>query len=198
MRMTEKQLKALGVDLGRIATATSDGKQTGLQRAIQAAVKKEDARRGVSSRSAFHKASVAGLAQTEDFSVEFDIEGLPYTTNSARGSHAHWSCRHKEDAGWKRAVWVEVMKNGKPRQPLQKATITLTRFSSNEPDFEGLVSSFKPVLDGLIEAGVILDDHPSVIGQPVYLWERCKAGSGKIRIQVRSVLDDPKKNGDMQ
>jgi hypothetical protein len=90
------------------------------------------------------------------------------------------------------------MKNGKPRQPLQKATITLTRFSSNEPDFEGLVSSFKPVLDGLIEAGVILDDHPSVIGQPVYLWERCKAGSGKIRIQVRSVLDDPKKNGDMQ
>lgn len=114
--------------------------------------------------------------------LEFELKGLPTTTN---GSHGHWATKAKAKRKWIDAVMKYVAKEkAHPPEPLAKAKLTLTRCSSSECDFDNLVISFKPVTDGLVRAGVLTDDKPSVIGQSKYLWEKAKAGQGKIRVKV--------------
>lgn len=68
---------------------------------------------------------------------------------------------------------------------LKKAKLSLIRHSSNECDFDGLVSSFKHVIDGLVVAQVIIDDKSSVIDQPSYSWEfRQRNLGGQISIKI--------------
>jgi hypothetical protein len=50
-----------------------------------------------------------------------------------------------------------------------------------------LVSSFKPIIDGLKKAGVIEDDKPSVIGQPEYSLVKSARNDGYVKIIVESV-----------
>ncbi len=71
-----------------------------------------------------------------------------------------------------------------PEKPLKKARLVLTRYSSNSPDFDGLVSSFKHVIDGLVDAGVIQNDKFENIGAPEYVWEKCGRRAGKITVEV--------------
>lgn len=63
----------------------------------------------------------------------------------------------------------------------------IVRYSSREPDADNGRGSFKPLLDGLVRAGVLEDDRPSVIGEPVYRWEKVKAGEGSVSVTVREV-----------
>lgn len=116
------------------------------------------------------------------YELSFELPGLPKTTNS--GGRAHWAMKVREANSWKRAVYVTI-RSRLPLAPCQRATLTLTRMSSSEPDFDGLVSSFKHVIDGLVEAGVLVSDKPSVIGQPIYKWERAPRGQGRIKVTVR-------------
>lgn len=116
------------------------------------------------------------------FVLIFQLQGLPKTTNS--GGRAHWSVKAKEAKKWRYAVYLITI--GKtPDEPLKKANITFTRFSSFEPDYDGLVSSFKHVMDGLVDAGIIESDKPSVVGQPVYIHQRTKPKGGYIEVQVQ-------------
>lgn len=89
---------------------------------------------------------------------------------------------------WKQQVisFVKFNRLGPPK-PLPMAKVTLTRCSSSEPDFDGLVGSFKNVLDGLVAALVIEDDKMSNIGAPDYRWEKASPGGGKIRIVVEEI-----------
>ncbi len=119
------------------------------------------------------------------YSIQFTLDGLPKTTNS--GGRAHWSVKASEAKLWRRRVVAEAL-DLRPPSPLHKAKLTLTRYSSAEPDFDGLVSSFKHVVDGLIDAGIIESDKPSVIGQPNYKWEKVKPRMGKISVTVEGEL----------
>ncbi len=116
------------------------------------------------------------------YRLEFKLMGLPKTTNANIGS---WRARHGRAKKWKDAV-VLATKGKAPANPLSRARLTLTRHSSVEPDFDGLVSSFKHVIDGLTEAGIIRDDKMSVIGQPTYFWQVTGRGSGFITVVVES------------
>ncbi len=71
--------------------------------------------------------------------------------------------------------------------PLKKAKLTLTRFSSIKPDFDNRVISFKPIIDGLVLAGVIEDDNEDVIGIPEYPHEKTSPRKGQIRIHVEAI-----------
>jgi len=101
-------------------------------------------------------------------------------TNTSR---VHWRKIHKERKRWKMLVWMATL-GERPKEPFKKAQLTLTRFSAREPDYDGLVSSFKAILDGLVEAKIIADDRPSVVGQPTFRWEKTNPGSGRIRVEV--------------
>lgn len=116
------------------------------------------------------------------YELEFEIKGLPRMTNKqARNS---WQARMVEANKWKNEVVKECF-GKEPSEPLKKATITLTRFSSYEPDFDGIVSGFKHILDGLKIAKIIIDDKMSVIGNPEYKWEKAKQREGKIKVHVK-------------
>lgn len=114
--------------------------------------------------------------------AEFSIEGLPKLTNQSYRSH--WRSRHAEAKKWKSLVTAHCLDKGITNLKLNSAVLTFKRHSSVEPDFDGLVSGFKNVIDGLKVSGVIIDDKPSIIGSPTYLWEKCAKGEGKITIKI--------------
>lgn len=119
------------------------------------------------------------------YTLEFEIKGLPKTTNAMAG--AHWTKRHLHAKRWKRAVWLAVYLK-LPNAPLKRAVLTLTRCSSRESDFDGCVSGFKHVIDGLVEAGVIENDRQENIGQPTYKQERAKPFHGSIKVKIESAI----------
>jgi len=116
--------------------------------------------------------------------LEFTVDGLPRTTNQL--TRMHWRMKHKHSVEWKRTVWAKCW-HLKPPAPLGKAKLTLTRLSSQECDFDGLVSSFKHVIDGLVDSGVLTGDTMSIIGQPTYLWEKCAPRKGHIKVKVEGL-----------
>lgn len=121
------------------------------------------------------------------WSVEFEIVGLPRMSNASGRSRGFWAIR-QETKKWKDAV-TAIARSKRPPKPLVKAKVTLTRFSSVSPDYDGLVTGFKPVLDGLVAGGILENDKFANIGAPTYLWERAPGGKGKIRVRVEEVLE---------
>lgn len=113
---------------------------------------------------------------------EFSIKYLPKTINAI--GRSHWTVKSNEAKRCKDMVWEQCARIGIVGERLQKATLEFTRHSFKEPDFDGLVSSFKHIIDGLTVAGVIEDDKPSVIGSPVFKWEWAPKMSGYISIKV--------------
>lgn len=120
------------------------------------------------------------------YSIKFTIHELPLPVN--RQTSMHWAQKGKYVKYWHQLVAAAVGAK-KPAAPLEKAKITFVRCSSAEPDFDGLVSSFKCICDGLITAGVIVNDKVSNIGQSVYRWEKAKPKHGKIFVCVEEVID---------
>lgn len=131
------------------------------------------------------------LGKCEAFEIEFEIPGLPKMTNGLR---VHWRVIQKERAKWKELVGpaAHIALNEQKRAarislPLLRAQLTFTRYSSRQPDFDGLVSSFKGPQDSLVEVGILKDDSMSVVGQPHYQWIYAAPRKGKIKIKIESV-----------
>lgn len=119
------------------------------------------------------------------YTLEFELKGLTKMANQLyRGSF--W-IKASHAKTWKRAVWAQVW-HLRPPTPLEQAELMLTRLSSTEPDFDGLVSSFKNVIDGLVEHGVLANDKAKNIGQPEYKWEYAPRNKGKMKIKVTEVI----------
>lgn len=116
--------------------------------------------------------------------IEFQIPQLPKMMNELlRG---HWQKKYRHAKVWKRLVYFEVVSQ-KPPRPWKKAKLTLTRVSAKRPDYDGLVSSFKHVIDGLVEAGILADDTSKVTGVPDYKWELGKPKKGFIKVKVEEL-----------
>lgn len=114
----------------------------------------------------------------------FELIGLPRTTNAQSG--LHWRQKAAEVKQWHRAVWAAIGSR-RPERPLPRAKVSFTRFSSREPDYDGLVSSFKHLADALIESKIILDDKMSCIGQPSYNWVKVPPKRGKVRVELEEI-----------
>ncbi len=74
-----------------------------------------------------------------------------------------------------------------PAKSLERAKLTLVRYGSKEPDFDNLVSSFKPIIDGLVSAGIIVNDKQANIGQPQYLFVKAKRDEGAFSVKVEEI-----------
>jgi len=112
--------------------------------------------------------------------IEFTVPYLPKPRNRL---NVHWRYRQAEALTCKKFVALYA-KRLAPKKPFFKASLTLIRYSSKEPDFDGLVSSFKHIIDGLIDIGVIENDKQQNIGQPIYQWAKVSPGKGKIFVRV--------------
>lgn len=121
--------------------------------------------------------------------ISFFIPDLPLMTNNLL--RRHWSFIMKEKNKWHRLVKAAVLTQTivlGMKEPYKKARITFIRRSLKEPDFDGLISGFKFVTDGLVSANVIVDDKVSVIGKSTYLWEKAlKKSDQGIQVFVEEV-----------
>lgn len=117
--------------------------------------------------------------------LEIEIMGLPKMANSSGAKSTHWRYAHAEATKWKKLVWAACISK-KPPAPLETYRLTLTRYSSIMPDYDGLVRGFKHAVDGLKLAGVILDDRLSNSGPWDCRWEKAPQGQGRVAIRVWS------------
>ncbi len=117
------------------------------------------------------------------YSLAFELPGLPRMNSSDRMSK--WVAIKERDK-WRNAT-IDACRGKAPCEPLSRARVWFTRFSTIEPDFTNLVQGFKHIEDGLVDAGIIVDDKPSVIGQPVVTWERAHKGKGRVSVRVEGV-----------
>ena len=118
------------------------------------------------------------------YSLEFEIAERPRLQTN---NYANKWARHKATQHWAALVEAAVREAGRPVEPLPKAGVVLIRHSASEPDYDNLVASFKPLVDGLTKSGVISDDKPSVVGHPEYRWRKAKPKQGRVTVRVGSV-----------
>ncbi len=112
--------------------------------------------------------------------IEFELPGLPPCTN---GSHGHWSTKAKSNRTWRAASRLVAIAF-RPVKPFEKCAVTFVRCSTSEPDFDNLVISGKPIIDGLKDAGIIVDDKSSCIVERTYSWEPAKRGQGRVKVTI--------------
>lgn len=116
------------------------------------------------------------------YRLEFELAGLPPTENS----HRHWSVAARDRKHWRNIVKLRVYMQ-RPAKPLSACKITCTRFSSSEPDMDNLMRSFKSVLDGLVDGGIIEDDNTKVIKEYSVRHEFAPKNKGKISVVVEEL-----------
>lgn len=121
------------------------------------------------------------------YSLFIRIDALPKSINQT--GRLHWTAKSKIVREWKALVRFAVGHQA-PKQPLARALIIYTRYSSRCLDFDNLVNSYKAVQDGLVEAGVLLDDKVKNIGYPTYRWKKCAQKAGHITIEVKELSLD--------
>lgn len=101
-----------------------------------------------------------------------------------------WSNNFKvndHNKNWYNIIYFSTRKYV-PKSPIEKYKIKLTRYASREPDYDGLVGSFKPVVDGLIKANIIKDDKLSNSGKWDVNWVYEKTRkNGRIEIYIEEV-----------
>ncbi len=122
------------------------------------------------------------MTTTNKYRLEFELSGLPPTTN---GSHGSWFRIAADRKKWRTAARLKA--TPAPPTPLTKARLICTRCSSVKADFDNLAISFKPLVDGLRDAGIIADDKDSILVERQYLHEVAKKNAGKVRIVVEEI-----------
>lgn len=117
------------------------------------------------------------------YSLTFELPGLPKGMN---GSHGHWKVAYKRRKMWRSASYGAAV-GKRPKTPLERCRIICTRFSSIESDYDNLVASFKPIIDGLIDAKIIVNDSSEFVKERSYLWVKAKPKGGKVKVQVEEI-----------
>ena len=127
------------------------------------------------------------------YRLEFEMKGLSERTNEVLSMSLRRRMQRKKF--WKQFVAAAVNAK-KPKKPLKWAKVKFIRYSSQRPDFDGLVSSFKHILDGLVIAGILVNDKFENIGDPTYRWKQTKEKAGKMKILVEEMTEPPKEYED--
>lgn len=112
------------------------------------------------------------------------LPGLPKLNNT---HYTNWRVAAAERKKWRRAAFLLATPQ-RPFSPLQKCTLTCTRYAyGKKPDFDNLVISFKSIIDGLKDAGVIVDDSSDVILERKYISEKAPPKKGWVEIIIEEI-----------
>lgn len=118
------------------------------------------------------------------YHVLLRIEGLPKPYNAI--THMHWYVKKQIKDKAQKAI-KEASEGMRPAVPLTKAKLICRRHSCKAPDFEGLVSSFKHLIDGLVVHKILIDDNMDIIGKPDFRWLKAPRGKGFIEIEIEEL-----------
>ncbi len=109
-----------------------------------------------------------------------EIPGLPLLPNRLQKSH--WRAIQRHTKEWHALVYHHASRHVPP-EPLQRAELILARYSTNEPDPDNLMASWKPLIDGLQRVGILVNDKRENVELKAE-WYRAKANQGKVTIEI--------------
>jgi hypothetical protein len=115
--------------------------------------------------------------------VTLDIPMAPPLPNRLRG--VHWSVKAKARREWQNAVDLALLEAGwrRAQGPLDHPTVTLTRISAAAPDPDNVMAGWKPLIDALVVAGVMIDDSADAYTL-VSRWEKGPKKSPTCRVEI--------------
>lgn len=114
--------------------------------------------------------------------IEFKIPELPKTANALLRKNAVF-LKRQERLKWNRLV-MYATSGQRPKKPFSRAKLFLSRNSFRAPDYDGLVFSFKLVIDSLKANRIIEDDNMKVIGIPEFFWHYAPKNKGFIYVRI--------------
>jgi Holliday junction resolvase RusA-like endonuclease len=94
----------------------------------------------------------------------------------------HWAQRSRLNKIWRMKVNRSIGLK-QPRKPLEKCFAIITKYGTRDCDFDNLVTSMKAVIDGLTDAGIMVDDSTKHFSCE-YKFEKCKRNDECLVIQV--------------
>ena len=116
------------------------------------------------------------------YKIFFEIPKVAPSLNKTFRTHYH--ARNKLFKEWYEVV-NELVKDKKPPKPLELCTIEVERCFYRMLDYDGLVASLKPLVDGLIHSEIILDDSYKITGPwKVYQTFRPKKEGPLTRVKI--------------
>lgn len=118
------------------------------------------------------------------YRLHIELPGLPETTNQILAMALRKRIRRK--IYWKSLVGY-LTAGKRPLKPIKRAKLTLTRHSAGKCDYDGRVSSFKHVIDGLVEAGILENDTEENVGKPSYEHAPAPPGKGFCTITLEEL-----------
>ena len=86
---------------------------------------------------------------------------------------------------WHRLVSLAI--SHKPESPIKICKVICIKYSSRKCDYDNLVYSFKPVIDGLVLSGIIKDDDMMTIIDRKYMWCKFPEKDSYITIEVQEL-----------
>ena len=113
------------------------------------------------------------------FKVLLEVLDLPRLPNAMGWGNLN---RYFEQKKWVRKI-AQAGIGKAPQEPLKKARVTVTRFSSKAPDTDNLFASLKPVVDALKTNKFIEDDSPEHVALKA-AWEKAKRYEKRITILI--------------
>lgn len=120
------------------------------------------------------------------FTLEFPY--LPQLVNV--NGKKHWAVQYRHARLWHKRIIDQCVIQRVFNLQLTKAHLVLVRRSARQPDGDNLAASFKPLIDGLVKAYVLVDDNPDVIGMPTFKWEKAGLKKGGVRLEVYDCRDN--------
>lgn len=98
----------------------------------------------------------------EKYLLELKLCWLPTGLN--KKLNQHFRKRNEENQNWHSEIFYYT-RGKQPPSPLRKCKISLVRYCKDPLDYDNLTASFKPIVDGLKVAGIIVDDGWKVTGK---------------------------------
>ncbi len=120
--------------------------------------------------------------------LDVQLHSLPDSLNKGlRGHRMKYFAKNKK---WDFLI-LGMVRNRLPPTPLKRARITIVRHFWRSLDYDGLVGSMKPIVDALVDAGVIVDDSYQVTGPWVVTQEfRPKKEGPLLTVRVEELLQE--------
>lgn len=119
------------------------------------------------------------------YEICFRVPGQPETLNVMLRMNTFK--RRKIKAEWEKMVWL-LVRNQIPKEPLRKAFITFKLYRSRFMDWDGAVGSMKPIMDGIVKAGILKDDSYKITGPWDVTQHKCKPGEEMVECRIKQIL----------
>ena len=93
-----------------------------------------------------------------------------------------------------KAMTMLLLLDKRPREPWPCVAIEYTWHSSRRTDLDNITAACKPILDGIVHAGVIADDSPHIVVRIDARWKKSPRKEAHVRVSVMRI--DPPQGKD--